>query len=320
MALRITKSTDPVNVTRLTVCVYSQPGLGKTSLGFTATQPLLLDFDHGKHRSGNRGDAVDVQSWSDVVSITAADLKDYKTIVVDTAGRALDMLTQEIISDDPKLGRGGALTLQGYGVLKTQFTAWIKMVMALGLDVVLLVHSDEQRKGDEVIERLDVQGGSKNEIYKIADVMGKLYMQGEKRNLTFNPTETSFGKNPGRLPPITVPDFRKSENLGFLGHVIEQIKTELNKLSEGQKKIAEALANFQSIFSKIETLEEFNTWVTDAQEVDATVRDNVKRLLLKAGKDKGFKFDTKAKLFVAPPKAEEQKAEEPKSEAQGQPE
>src|SRR5690606_10653581 len=190
MALKITKATDTIEVKNLTVCIYAVPGVGKSTLAFTADRPLLLDFDQGAYRAGNRGDVVQVSSWDDVVSITAEDLKPYKTLVVDTAGRALDSLTASIIEGNPKLGRGGALTLQGFGELKARFIAWTKLIRSFGLDVLLVSHADEQRSGDELIERLDIQGGSKNEIYKAADVMGRLYLSQGKRMLNFNPTDT----------------------------------------------------------------------------------------------------------------------------------
>src|SRR6185436_2668694 len=166
MPLKITKATDPIEVKTLTTCIIGDPGLGKTSTAFTADKPLLLDFDHGAYRSKNRGDVVEVERWTDVTSIAQADLAAYRTLVVDTAGRALDCLAADIMDRDPKAGRGGSLTLQGYGALKGQFTAWLKLMRSFGLDVVLIAHIDEQKKGDDVIVRLDAQGSSKNEIYK----------------------------------------------------------------------------------------------------------------------------------------------------------
>jgi hypothetical protein len=58
MTVRIIRSTDPVKIETVVVLVYGDPGAGKTSLAFTAADPLMLDFDRGAHRSGFRGDSV----------------------------------------------------------------------------------------------------------------------------------------------------------------------------------------------------------------------------------------------------------------------
>src|SRR5688572_32798552 len=82
--LKIIKGSEPVSVEQITLCIYSPPGVGKTSLGFTATDALLLDFDSGSYRSKNRGDAVPIKTWGDIATIAADDLAGYKTIVIDT--------------------------------------------------------------------------------------------------------------------------------------------------------------------------------------------------------------------------------------------
>ena len=235
MALRITKASDPITVERLNMVIYAAPGLGKSSLAFTAEAPLLLDFDKGSHRAANRKDSVQIEGWNDVASISAEDLAPFKTVIVDTAGRALDVLTVDIIRANPKHGRGGALTLQGYGELKSRFGSFLKLLNSFGKDVVLIAHMDEQRNGDDVIERLDVQGGSKGEIYKAADAMGRLVIDNGQRWLRFSPTDAAFGKNPGQLEPLAVPHFDSPDFDGFLGRVIQQTKDKLNTLSEEQK-------------------------------------------------------------------------------------
>lgn len=301
MALRITKAEEPIEVKQLTSCIYSPPGLGKSSLSFTTETPLLLDFDGGSYRAINRKDVVQVASWADVSAITGDDLKPYRTVVVDTAGRALDVLSAYIIGENPKLGRGGALTLQGFGELKSRFISWTKLIRSFGLDVVLLVHSDEQRKGDEVIERLDVQGGSKNEIYKVADMMGRISLSSGKRILNFNPTDTAFGKNPGRLPALEIPDAERDAITfnTFLGGVIARTKETLNTLSAEQKEVASMLADWQSKIEEAKTPDDYNGMIPLTQEADERVRDNVKRMLTSSATRKGYEFDKATKAFKA---------------------
>lgn len=301
MSLKITRSCEPIEVKTLTMCLYAPPGIGKTSTGFTADKPLLIDFDKGSYRSGNRRDVVQVESWADVEGITAADLAPYRTVVVDTAGRALDVLTAQVIADEPKHGRGGALTLQGFGALKTRFVAWTKLIRSFGLDVVLLCHSDEQRSGDELIERLDMQGGSKGEVYKSADAMGRLYLKKGKRVLNFSPTDTAFGKNPAGLAPIEVPDFGASPD--FLAGVIAQTKEALNRMSEEQVAAIAALDEWRTLIEAAETDEQLSALIHPAQEAPESVRDNVKRMLTKAAKERGLAFDKAAGKFGPEPAA-----------------
>jgi hypothetical protein len=251
MPLKITRASDPIPVERLNVVIYAPPGIGKTSLAFTADAPLLLDFDNGAHRAANRKDTVRVTSWSEVTSITEEDLAPFKTVVVDTAGRALDALTADIIRTDPKGHKNGALTLPGYGVLKNRFGQFLKLLNSFGKDVVLIAHMDEQRNGDDIIERLDIQGGSKGEIYKAADAMGRIAMENGQRWLKFSPSDASFGKNPGQLEPLKIPSHTSPDFDGYLGRVIQQIKDRLNEMTEAQREAAAEQQWFRDALPKV---------------------------------------------------------------------
>jgi len=269
--LKITKSSDPLPVERINLCIYGAPGLGKTTLAFTAESPLLLDCDGGAHRAKNRKDTVRVSSWADIAAIEQGDLAPYKTVILDTAGRALDFLTGDIIAKNPKLGRGGALTLQGFGELKTRFSSYLKMLRTFGKDVVLIAHMDEQRSGDDVIERLDVQGGSKGEIYKSVDAMGRIYMQGNEWKLDFNPRENSFGKNPCNLP--VMPVLLSSTNL--LGEVNATIKDRLNQESEKSKEANAEMEKWAKWVSDCTRAEEINQLLPKAKDATQAIRSLV---------------------------------------------
>lgn len=296
MALKILKADDPIEVKQLVIVIYSAPGLGKSTLSFTAEKPILLDFDKGCYRAANRKDSVTVESWQDAASITAEDLQPYKTVIVDTAGRALDFLSADIIQKTPKMGNGGALTLQGYGALKGKFTAWLNALKVIGKDVVLIAHSSEEKKGDDILERLDIQGGSKGEIYKSADAMGRLYLVNGKRTLSFSPTDTAFGKNPGNMGIILIP--HPDEKPNTLAEVITAIKERLNQMTEVQRKRQTEIADWLGKFQEATTAEHFSNMVKEIKKADASILPILKGDLHKRATAAGFTFDKKVGEYV----------------------
>lgn len=287
--LKIVRAEDPIQVNQITTVIYGAPGLGKTTLGFSSDNPLLLDFDRGAYRAMGRRDIVAVESWSDTVSITAEDMQPYNTIVVDTVGRLLDFLSDDIIRRNPKMGRGGALTLQGWGALKSEFYAWAKTIRLLGKDIILIAHASEEKKGDDIIERLDVQGGSKGEIYKSADAMGRISIQNGKRILNFSPTDAAFGKNPAGLPPVEIPDISTSPD--FFAGVIQSIKNKINELSDEQEKRKNMIADWLSTFDGAKTTDDFNQLIETVQTADASILPIVKGELHKRATNAGFKYE-----------------------------
>ncbi len=296
MALKITKAEDPLQINQLVVCIYAPPGLGKSTVGFSAHRPLLLDFDAGAHRAANRGDSVQIAAWEDVANIEAGDVADYSTIVVDTAGRALDLLSASIIKRNPKLGRGGALTIQGYGQLKSEFTAWLKMLRQLGKDIVLIAHASEDKSGDELIERIDMQGGSKQEVYKAADAMGRLHVENRRTYLSFDPSAAAFGKNPGQLDPLPVPNV--AEQPDFLGGVIDQIKGQINALSERQQERQRLIESWHETIQAAENAGAINALIPEVQEADHDVQRTLKGILHRHAQGLGLTFDKSAGHYV----------------------
>lgn len=294
--LKITKSTDPIIVKNIVVCIHGDPGLGKTSLAFTADKALCLAFDSGVYRAGAfRGDCVQIQAWHDVSTLTAADFAGYSTVIVDTAGRALDCLSAMLMAEDPKNNRGGALSLQGFGALKSTFYGWLSNLKYLGLDVVLVCHSDEQRKGDELITRLDMQGASKNEVYKSADMMGSLSLVKGKRILNFSPTDVAFGKNPGQLPVLVVPDSTPGELAGFLGKAIADTKAALNHLSAESAAAAALQATWSERIAAAVTLTDFDALAVAGKAEGAP--KSAGALLMKAAKTKGYAWNKATNAF-----------------------
>ena len=297
MALRIVKATEPMTISNIVLTVYAAPGYGKSTLAFTADKALLLDFDKGSYRAAKRGDAVPVASWPDVQSMGADDLKDYNTIVVDTAGRAIDSLAADIIANNPKAGRGdGSLTLQGFGTLKSRFAQWQGFLRSLGKDLVLVCHMDEQKNGDDTMERIDAQGSSKNEIYKSSDAMCRIRLDGKDgRYLDFNPRAGGFGKNPAQLPQMPFP--HPDQNPHFLGDVIKQIKDSINKITQVQAEAVSEAKEWEAAVAEASTVDAINLLVMMSKERKSSVMQ--KGLITKKAKELGLEFDKATGKYAA---------------------
>jgi hypothetical protein len=304
--LQITTRDQEIAVEQWTTLIYGSPGIGKTSTAFTSDKPILLDFDSGAHRSEFRKDVVRIKSWDDISSMTAEDLKGYNTLCVDTVGRLLDVLTINIVSKNSKLGtKAGGLTLQGYGVLKSEFASWIKSTHSMGLNILLLAHEKEERKGDDVILRPDIVGGSFGEVFKVADQAGYLHKNhNNHRVLDFEPSDSWYGKNTGRFPPLMVPSFHADPD--WMKGIGDNLLQSMNTLSAEGKQFADQMIEVRSRVEAIDLPEDLSMEVFALAETeDSPTKILTKHLVQKRAKDLGFKWDKEANAFAAPVEAKD---------------
>lgn len=298
MALKIHRATDPIEVTQLRMMIYGQPGAWKSSVAFTAERPLMLDFDKGAHRSAYRQDIVPIESWEDVNSITAEDLGPYKTVVLDTVGRALDFLSASLIADNPKLGKKtGGLTLPGFGELKTSFASWVGRLNTLGKDVVMIAHDKESTNERDIkVVRPDITGGTYNEVFKLADAVGYMFLDGKRHMLDFNPTENYVGKNPAQFDVLEVPYSMPSD---FLALKIAAIKDALGQISAEGQKIVNAVNEYRAKVEAIESAEELTAETAATAKLDEPLRSQCGAVIKARGEALRLEFDRKAKAWKA---------------------
>lgn len=314
--MRIIDSTDPIPVDHPIFLIVGQPGICKTSLGYSMPEPLLLDFDRGAHRAINRRATGVIETWADVETLNQH-LSPYKSLVIDTVGRCIDLMSVDIIQKDAKMGRGGGeLSIQGYGRLKSRFRGWMTEVRAHGLDVLLLAHNKEEKDGDEVTVRADITGGSYSEILKVADFVGYLHMVGKQRVLDFNPTAKWVGKNPAQWPPFEVPPPEKATE--FMAKLYAMGRQALGQISETSAVIARQVDEWRQRIAIMRTAEDFTLAIPHTQAITPVlVQAQVKKLLADAAAAAGCTFDRATKKFVGPAKPEPPKASEPAPEPVG---
>lgn len=261
MALNIVTSAQPLHIQNLIVFIYGDPGVWKTSLAFTTKNPILFDFDKGAYRSANRKDTVQINHWSEVANFTAQDLVGYDTIIIDTAGRVLDMISDTLKQDVKNIRRGSnELSMQGYGKLGSIFTNWLKMLRNMGKDIVILAHAGEDKDGDNIIKRPDMVGGSKKEVYKVADLMGYMTVQqgtqGAERKLLFSPNQSYLAKDSGQIGDVVINPVHQDPMQ--LANIIQRTKDNINSLSDWQIQCQNELGEIRANLMEVETVEQLN--------------------------------------------------------------
>lgn len=251
--LKEAEANEELKPESVIITIAGEPGMGKTSLGFTGENPYLIDFDRGAYRSAFRKKTGIPEEWADVSGITPR-LKPYNPIVIDTGGRALDMLMVSIKESNPKLANpmNGLLSQSGWGALKSQFLTWIKGIQAMGKDIIILTHDKEKQKGDDtIIHRPDITGGSYQYIFSESTAIGFLYVENGKRMLDFVPRDWHIGKDPAGIGKIEVPNY--AEEPLFLDKLITHMKDTLGRISMEGKAIADAFKAWQTDITKAST-------------------------------------------------------------------
>lgn len=239
----------------LSVLIYGQPGIGKTTFGVSAPEAVLFDYDGGVQRINGAHQVPTLQptSWEDTneaLKEIAQEMPEVKTIVIDTVGKMLDYMSAYIIKTDPKMGqRDGSLSLKGYGVRKTMFVNFIKQLALMGKNVVFIAHEREERRGEETFKRPEIGGSSANDLIKELDLVGYMYAVGKERVITFDPAEYYYAKNTCSLPaaiklPVVVDEKGKGTSNVAFSNIVMSYKT-------AQEKRQEQTAEYEALLDVI---------------------------------------------------------------------
>lgn len=232
------------------VLIYGQPGIGKSTLGLSAPKPLYIDCDKGAHRINPKHltDTVPVEKWEDMIELLTTDISDYETLVIDTAGKMLGFASEYLGRMNPKNKQAdGSLTIKGYGARKTLFNDFFSKTASLNKHIVFVAHDKEDKKGDAVFIRPDIGGSSGADLIRELDLVGYSEAIGSLRTISFEPTESHYGKNTcGLQPLINLPDISKA---GVSNDLLAQIFVSYQKGVEGKQEMGR---DYQSLIAQIQ--------------------------------------------------------------------
>ena len=240
------------------------PGTWKTTTACSAMHAFLADFDEGLARvnPAHRIDASICKTYEEFL----ADVKEaegkYETIIIDTCGALIEYMKEWAMRTDPKASKkDGGFSLQGYGIIKTEFLR-LSAELRKKFNVVFLFHEQVTRNGDEgVFYELVVEGSARTLVYQPADLAGHLFVQNGKHYIGFTPTEQYSAKSAyGIKGIIEIPELKEGDKNDFLEKLFAKVRANLaaeaQALAPQKKQYDEAILMAKVIVGNVKALED----------------------------------------------------------------
>lgn len=298
--------------------IYGQPGVGKSTLALSGPSAVMIDADKGMKRVEKRFQtpSLPLTNYKDLLALMQSkELDPFETIVFDTLGKLVDRMSDYVIEENPKNKKGdGSLSMQGWGALKVEFQKLLKLAQAKNKHLIFVAHEKEEKDGDTRIVRPDVAGSSGKDLVKDLDFMGYMEMRGDKRTISFSPTEKYYAKNSLKLPAvIDVPD-TTAGNTFVQDFIIAKTIERLKEDNEQNERYATLIASLDAEIAKVKDAKTANDALAAIKSADVIWDSEriAKHKLNDKVKAAGLIYDRERSCFAAKP--EEPKAEAPKAE------
>lgn len=219
--MKITNTADAASKPPISMIVYGDGGVGKSTFATTAPKPILLDLEGGSKYFGLRGIKIDVatiEGWGEIDEfIKYAKKNGFETIVIDPIGElmALARRYMESLKDSKLTQRDGSPTAAGWGWMKQQMRSFLRSVRDAGLHALIIAHVDEVNDEGRVLKYPLVETKIKQEMINMFDICGFMVIVGAgedaKRAIRVDPESDKFKAKDrtGQLGKVVEPDFSK---------------------------------------------------------------------------------------------------------------
>lgn len=261
-------TTVPTEDKKIRILIAGHPGIGKSTLALSAPKPLHVDIDHGIDRiePRYRADYIQPETYDEVLEdLVPEKIADYDTLVFDTGGKLISLMSLWAIKKDPKYGqRDGSLSLKGYGFVGREFTRLMDYCFyELKKHIVMVFHAIEDKDGDQTKLRIKVEGQTKNNVWETQDLGGFVEMIGNDRTIGFSNCEKYFAKGTrGVSGVLRIPTLGPTSPNDFLTKLFEQYNArsaeEMARQNEQKKLYDEAMEAVYALVNTINDAESAN--------------------------------------------------------------
>ena len=306
---------------KIRMLIAGYPGIGKSTLALSAPRPLHIDVDFGIDRiePRYRKPYIQPKSYDEILEdLTPLNVKDFDTLVFDTGGKLISLMSQWAIKKDVKYGqRDGSLSLKGYGFIGREFQRLMDYCFyELDKHIVVVFHAIEEKDGDNTRLRIKVEGQTKNNVWEPMDLGGFVEIQGNNRTIGFSNCERYFAKGTRGIHGVwQVPELGPDKPNDFLTRLFAQYNAlsaaEVAQNVEEQEAYEAAMAKGREIVAGItdadsanaamSKIKAVNHALTSKKEVNAAFNAKIKEL--------GLFYDKVLKKYTPAPAEGEKGAE-----------
>lgn len=295
---------------RIRMLIAGYPGIGKTTLALSAPRPLHIDCDFGLDRveARYRVPFIQPQSYDELLAdLVPKNLRDFETLVFDTGGQLLTLMSLWAMKKDPKYGqRDGTLSLKGYGFVGKEFMRLMDYCFyELKKHIVMVFHAVEEKDGDNTRLRIKVEGQTKNNVWEPMDLGGFMEMHGNDRVIGFSNCERYFAKGTRGIKGVMkVPELGPDKPNDFLTRLFDQYYKQAAdevRMAEEQKRAYEAvMEKGQAIIAKIEDANTANQAVEEMKQLEHVLTSHQELAYLFSQKvaELNLVLDKKTKQYV----------------------
>jgi len=263
--MAIMNPSEVANMTsKIRILIAGFPGIGKSTLGLSAPNPLHIDVDCGLTRveAQFRKPFIRPESYASLLDdLKPENLGDFETLVFDTGGKLLDLMKPWAIKKNPKNGQSdGTLSLKGYGAVGREFQRLMDYCFyELHKNIVMLFPAKEDKDGDNVKLRILVEGQTKDNVWQPMELGGFVEMSGNRRVIGFSNCERYFAKGTHGVYGIReIPDTHNHPN-DFLTRLFEEVN---------QNIVSEAAVFEQERIAYEEVMKEYGEKIGAIGDVD----------------------------------------------------
>lgn len=302
---------------KIRILLYGFPGIGKSTLALSAPNPLHIDVDFGIDRiePRYRKDYIQPKSYEEILEdLKPENLTDYDSLVFDTGGKLISLMSLWAIKKDPKYGqRDGSLSLKGYGFVGKEFIRLMDYCFyELKKHIVMVFHTTEDKDGEQTKLRIKAEGRTKENVWESQDLGGFVEMIGNKRTIGFSNCERYFAKGTrGVSGVIPIPELTPTSPNDFLAKLFEQYNAksadEIAKANADKEKYEAAMETARTIIETVVDAETANAATEAFKRIEHCLTSKRESALLWTGKVKslGLFYDKVLNAYTAVPEEKE---------------